>query len=394
MTIPSVRGEEKKQTVEVEGNENRVLQLIEEKSKLPVFQHTAIKGRYNLVVQIIGDFLPSQLDEFLKNADDRQELARQLGLTEEALLVFAEDVLKQDINPAEWPARLQEIATRYHALKSQIDSYEGNDSIIAEIKKSANRALSKLDWKDADQLLEKAAVRDIEIAKDLEHKRRERQISSAESTAQRADAVLIGFEYLLAAERYLLAVDRLPEETDVLRAGYLNYAAVNFDKGGRYEEAEPLYRKGLEIFQRVLGKEHPDTATSYNNVAYILDAQGRYEKAEPLYRKGLEIRQRVLGEEHSDTANSYNNVASNLNAQGRYEEAEPLYRKNMEILQRVLGKEHPFTAISYNNVASNLNAQGRYEEAEPLYRKNMEIRPARAGQRASRHGNQLQQCGF
>ena len=59
-------------------------------------------------------------------------------------------------------------------------------------------------------------------------------------------------------------------------------------------------------------------AMSYNNVAYNLNAQGRYDEAEPLYRKALEIRKRVLGEHHPDTAQSYNNVAANLNAQGRY----------------------------------------------------------------------------
>ena len=164
----------------------------------------------------------------------------------------------------------------------------------------------------------------------------------------------------------------LGEEHPSTATSYNNVAS-NLNAQGRYEEAEPLYRKGLEISQRVLGEEHPSTATSYNNVASNLDDQGRYEEAEPLYRKGLEISQRVLGEEHPSTATSYNNVASNLDDQGRYEEAEPLYRKGLEISQRVLGEEHPSTATSYNNVAYNLNAQGRYEEAEPLYRKGLEI---------------------
>ena len=156
-------------------------------------------------------------------------------------------------------------------------------------------------------------------------------------------------------------------------ASSYNNVAYNLNAQGRYEEAEPLYHKGLEIRQRVLGEEHPSTASSYNNVASNLDHQGRYEEAEPLYRKGLKIRQRVLGEEHPDTASSYNNVASNLNAQGRYEKAEPLYHKGLEIRQRVLGEEHPSTASSYNNVAYNLDAQGRYEEAEPLFRKAVQL---------------------
>ena len=161
------------------------------------------------------------------------------------------------------------------------------------------------------------------------------------------------------------------EHPDTARS--YNNVAMNLNAQGRYKEAEPLYRQGLEILERMLGKEHPDTATSYNNLAMNLNEQGRYEEAEQLVRQGLEIRERVLDKEHPDTATSYNNLAYNLNAQGRYEEAEPLFRQGLEIRERMLGKEHPTTATSYNNVAMNLNAQGRYEEAEPLYRQGLEI---------------------
>ena len=58
---------------------------------------------------------------------------------------------------------------------------------------------------------------------------------------------------------------------------------------GRYEEAEPLYKRALEIRERVLGPDHPDTATSLNNLAILYDNQGRYEEAEPLYKRALEI---------------------------------------------------------------------------------------------------------
>jgi tetratricopeptide (TPR) repeat protein len=79
---------------------------------------------------------------------------------------------------------------------------------------------------------------------------------------------------------------------------YLNEAGLAAVQIALYDQAQPLFRKGLEIRQRVLGEEHPSTAASYNNVASNLNAQGKYEQAEPLLRKGLEINQRVLGEEH------------------------------------------------------------------------------------------------
>ena len=91
-----------------------------------------------------------------------------------------------------------------------------------------------------------------------------------------------------------------------------------------YEQAEPLYQKALAIRESVLGENHPDTATSYNNLAFLYSRQGLYEQAEPLYQKALDIRESVLGENHPDTAGSYNNLAGLYSRQGLYEQAEPL----------------------------------------------------------------------
>ena len=40
----------------------------------------------------------------------------------------------------------------------------------------------------------------------------------------------------------------------------------------------------------MLGKEHPDTLTSVNNLALLYQTQGRSPEAEPLYRRALEGR--------------------------------------------------------------------------------------------------------
>jgi tetratricopeptide (TPR) repeat protein len=53
---------------------------------------------------------------------------------------------------------------------------------------------------------------------------------------------------------------------------------------GRYEEAEPLLQRALDIVEKVRGPEHPNTATSLNNLAELYYAQGRYEEAERLTR--------------------------------------------------------------------------------------------------------------
>jgi tetratricopeptide (TPR) repeat protein len=152
-----------------------------------------------------------------------------------------------------------------------------------------------------------------------------------------------------------------------------NNVAFNLNALGKHAEAGPLFAKALAIYRKALGEDHPDTARSYNNVAFNLGAQGKHAEAGPLFHKALAIYRKALGEEHPHTAASYNNVAFNLNAQGKYAEAGPLYQKALDIFRKLLGEDHPHTATSYNNVAFNLQAQGKYAEAGPLFQKALAI---------------------
>ncbi len=63
------------------------------------------------------------------------------------------------------------------------------------------------------------------------------------------------------------------------------------------------------IREAQLGADHPDTATSLNNLAGLYDAMGQYEKALPLYERALAISEAQLGADHPSTATSLNNLA-------------------------------------------------------------------------------------
>jgi CHAT domain-containing protein/tetratricopeptide (TPR) repeat protein len=160
------------------------------------------------------------------------------------------------------------------------------------------------------------------------------------------------------------------EHPDTLTS--VNNLALLYEAQGRYGEAEPLCKHALEGRERVLGREHPDTLISVNNLAQLYEAQGRYGEAEPLHKRALEGRERVLGREHPKTLTSVNNLAALYDRQGRYSEAEPLYKRALEASERVLGKEHPQTLGSVANLAVAYATQGRYGEAEPLFKRALE----------------------
>jgi hypothetical protein len=42
---------------------------------------------------------------------------------------------------------------------------------------------------------------------------------------------------------------------------------------GKYEQAEEMHRRVLRLRETVLGKDHPDTLTSMNNLAFVFRNQ-------------------------------------------------------------------------------------------------------------------------
>ena len=162
------------------------------------------------------------------------------------------------------------------------------------------------------------------------------------------------------------------EHPDTLTS--MNNLASVLDNQGKYEEAEEMYRQVLKLQEKVLGKEHPDTLTSMNNLALVLDNQGTYEEAEEMHRRVLKLQEKVLGKEHPNTLTSMNNLALVLGNQGKYKEAEEIHRQVWKLSEKVLGKEHPDTLTSMNNLALVLGKQGKYAEAEEMHRQVLKLR--------------------
>jgi len=162
-------------------------------------------------------------------------------------------------------------------------------------------------------------------------------------------------------------------------ARLLNQTAYFLDERARYDVAEPLYRRALEIDEASYGGKHPEVAIRLNNLAALLQATNRLVEAEPLMRRALEIDEASYGSAHPNVATDLNNLAGLLQATNRLVEAEPLYRRALDIDEASYGPEHPNVAIRLNNLAQLLQATNRLVEAEPLYRRALEIDEAAYG---------------
>jgi|TARA_B110000093_G_C12848653_1_gene358334 hypothetical protein len=73
-----------------------------------------------------------------------------------------------------------------------------------------------------------------------------------------------------------------------------------------------MYNKDLAIGEKVFGKEHPYTATSYTNIGAVMLAMCDILGALDMLKRALAINDKVLGKEHPDTIDSLDAVAAIL----------------------------------------------------------------------------------
>lgn len=135
---------------------------------------------------------------------------------------------------------------------------------------------------------------------------------------------------------------------------------------GRYDQAEPLARRGLTLTVAVRGWQHHKTAEALNNLANVYRAQGRLAEAEPYYRAALQTWEASQGADHQSTATATMNLADIVDQQGRHVDAENLLRRAVAVFELRLGREHPRTAEAISDLAATLVRGGQKDEAERL----------------------------
>lgn len=298
---------------------------------------------------------------------------KKSGVTESALQNFFEILKEQNIKPEDYDHTLRQIADRYQNNVKELASFQSEDPEVKALLGQAEQALKQGEFVQAEALLNQAKSTDLAAAKKLQDTAAKRLLSAAEATVQNGELQLTQIHYVQAAQYYREAASIVPPEFAEKVAYYLNQAGEAWYSAGKYSEAEPLLQRSLAIREKALGEEHPDVATSLNNLAVLYKVQDKYIEAEPLYQRSLAILEKALGEDRPDFAVSLNNLALLYDDQGKYAEAEPLFQRSLAILEKNLGKDHPDVATSLNNLALFYDEQGKYIEAEPLYQRSLAI---------------------
>jgi len=150
----------------------------------------------------------------------------------------------------------------------------------------------------------------------------------------------------------------------------LNNLGQVYDQEGKYEQAEPLYKRCLRISEKIKGPNHPDVAISLKNLGQLYWEQGKYEESEALINRAMQIDEKALGPNDRQVANLANSLATLYASQGRYAESERLYKRALQIWGQ---SNNPDLASVVNNLAQLYYKQGKYDQAEPLYKRALQI---------------------
>ena len=142
---------------------------------------------------------------------------------------------------------------------------------------------------------------------------------------------------------------------------------------GEYAKALEYHEKSLDISLELYGESHPAVATSYNNIGSVYYSLGEYAKALEYHEKSLSILLDVYGESHPDVATSYNVIGLVYDSLGEYAKALEYYEKSLDIRLEIYGESHPAVATSYNNIGSVYYSLGEYAKALEYHEKSLDI---------------------
>jgi serine/threonine protein kinase len=143
---------------------------------------------------------------------------------------------------------------------------------------------------------------------------------------------------------------------------------------GLFARAETLFRQEIQTSKSVGTEESRETLNATHDLAWAVFQQGRVSEAEGIERKLLDTQQRVLGRGHPDTLATKEELAFTVCGEGKghCSEGITLTRDVLENHMRSLGPDAYYTLVTIDNLAIMLAGDGRLDEAIKLQQESFE----------------------
>lgn len=151
-------------------------------------------------------------------------------------------------------------------------------------------------------------------------------------------------------------------------------------EAGRYDEAEPILRRGLAIREKLLGPTHRFTGESYSGLGKLLAQRGRgsdYVEADSMLHHALAILRGALDPDHPTIAyvtQALGNLAYN---RGRLPEAERWFRQTLAQRQRGQARDNPAVTVQTLTALGHTLRDEGSAEAAAIFRRADSLATAR-----------------
>ncbi|KAJ9557849.1 hypothetical protein OSB04_012463 [Centaurea solstitialis] len=164
-----------------------------------------------------------------------------------------------------------------------------------------------------------------------------------------------------------------------MTAGAYSLLAVVLYHTGDFNQATIYQQKALDINERELGLDHPDTMKSYGDLAVFYYRLQHTELALKYVNRALYLLHLTCGPSHPNTAATYINVAMMEEGLGNVHVALRYLHEALKCNQRLLGADHIQTAASYHAIAIALSLMEAYSLSVQHEQTTLQILQAKLG---------------
>lgn len=162
----------------------------------------------------------------------------------------------------------------------------------------------------------------------------------------------------------------LPDRDTELKLASIQSEITDHYKQGDFTKALDVSKKLLKQTESHFGRDHPATASAYNNVGLMQKLLGDFVEARKHYNQAMRIYGKVVGRDHASYAMTLHNLGALSKSQVHFdtslkatdrlslvETALEQFEEAWAIRKVELGEEHPYTVATKSSYGSTLAAQ-------------------------------------
>ncbi len=147
--------------------------------------------------------------------------------------------------------------------------------------------------------------------------------------------------------------------------------AGNACDAGNLALGERMLRAALEETERL---EHSSLEDAINSLAYVHYQRGKFRRAELVLKRGLKMYENVLGTNNLHVAALMLNLAGLYLSRKKDSSARLMYERYIQVIEVLHGHDHKLLERPLSQLAYIDTTHGRFESAQLFYMRAVKIR--------------------